>query len=51
MVEVPAAALPRRLLFRLLAALAASHLGPILPPERDTLYAVRGANERALAES
>ena len=31
----------------LCAILAAAELGPVLPPEGDTLYGVRGARERA----
>ncbi len=37
------------LTLRLCAALAATHLGPILPPNEQTLFGVRGANERAEA--
>lgn len=35
----------------LCAALAATGLGPVMPPDRSTLYGVRGALERAEAAS
>ena len=34
-------------LYTALAALASVALGPVLPPDRSTLFAVRGARERA----
>lgn len=45
--EVPDDAEHRREVMTLCAILAATELGPVMPPDHSTLFGVRGARERA----